>query len=98
MPRHEIIVERIPQEFQGEPVHTHHHTWTVAEFRSMHATQQSSCLICDARYDISSLESVLDVWGPDAVIHFQLRHHYLPGESPASLGQMREKIRTALSR
>jgi hypothetical protein len=88
--RHEVTVERIPQEFQGKPAPIHHSRLTVAEFRAKYPTQQILCPVCDTLIDISDLERVLDTWGPDAVIRYRPRHNYLPGESPPSRSQMRE--------
>ena len=91
--RHEVTVERIPQEFQGKPVPIHHFRLTVAEFRARYPTQQILCPVCNTSIDISHLERVLDAWGPDAVIRYEPRHNYLPGELPPSRSQMGKNIR-----
>ena len=92
--RHEVAVERIPQELQGKPAPIHHfRLTTVAEFRAKYPTWQILCPVCDTLIDISDLERVLDAWGPDAVIRYQPRHNSLLGESPPSRSQMRANIR-----
>ena len=70
MPRHEIIVERIPDEFQGKPVRlpppsemSHIYTQTVADYRSNNPKLLHVCPSCDLSFDMSSLEPVFDVWG-----------------------------------
>ena len=91
--RHEVMVERIPQEFQGKPTPIHHSRLTVAEFRAKYPTGQILCPVCDTLIDISQLEPVLDEWGPDAVIRYEPRHNFFAGESAPSRSQMRENVR-----
>lgn len=88
MPRHEIVVKRIPDEFQGKPVRLPDpfamlgggFTQTVAEFRASHPILGQMCPSCDLSFDMSSLEPVLDAWGPDAVVAVSLSCHWVPGE------------------
>lgn len=97
-PRHEVSVERIPQEFQSKPAPPHHFRLTVADFRAKYPTRQILCPVCDAWIDISHLEPVLDAWGPDAVIRYEPKHHYFPGESPPSRSQMRANMRAMVKK
>ena len=87
MPRHEIKVERIPDEFQGKPVRLPDpfemlgiYTRTVAEFRANYPILQQLCPSCDLSFDMSSLAPIFDAWGPDAVISVSLSCHWVPGE------------------
>ena len=87
MPRHEIVVERLPQEFQGKPVRLpppmeppYIYTWTVAAFRASHPTLGQMCHSCDISFDMSSLEPVFDDWGPDDRITVTLSCMWQPGE------------------
>ena len=96
MPRHEIIVERIPDAYQGEsarlpPPTTMPHvaTRTVAEYRASNPDMRHKCVSCGVSFDMSSLDPVFDDWGPDAVITVSLSHHCVPGEAPA---RMRARI------
>ena len=94
MPRHEIIVERIPDEFQGKPVRlpppselSHIYTQTVADYRSNNPKLLHLCPSCDISFDMSSLEPVFDAWGPDAVITVSLSCHWVPGEPRPKVGE-----------
>ena len=95
MPRHEIVVERIPAEFQGKPVRlpgptemSHIYTRTVAEYRASNAPLRHQCPSCGLTFDMSSLEPVFDAWGPDAVITVSLSCHWVPGEPRPEPGSM----------
>ena len=94
MPRHEIIVERIPAEFQGKPVRlpppsamSHIYTRTVADYRSHNPNLLHVCPSCDISFDMSSLEPIFDAWGPDAVITVSLSCHWVPGEPRPKVGE-----------
>jgi len=100
MPRHEIVVERIPEEFQGKPVRLPDpfdmlgfYTRTVAEFRANYPILQQLCPSCDVSFDMRSLETVFDAWGPDAVITVSLSCHWVPGEPRREPGEMPEFLR-----
>lgn len=87
MPRHEIVVQRIPDEFQGKRVHlpdpaelSHIFTKTVGDYRASSTTLRHPCPSCDLTFDMSSLEPVFDAWGPGAVITVSLSCHWVPGE------------------
>ena len=88
MPRHEIVVKRIPDEFQGKLVRLPDpfemlggdYTQTVAHYRASNPTLRDECHSCGISFDMSSLEPVLDAWGPDAVIAVSLSCHWVPGE------------------
>ena len=95
MPRHEIIVERIPDEFQGRRIHLpppmqppHIVTWTVASYRALNPTLQDECFSCGILLDMSSLVPVFDAWGPDAMITVSLSCHWVPGEPRPKLGEL----------
>ena len=96
MPRHEIVVERIPEEFQGKPVRlpdpaemSHIYTRTVAEYRASNPALRDECYSCGISFDISSLAPVFDAWGPDAVITVSLSCHWVQGEPRPAPGGMR---------
>ena len=91
MPRHEIIVERVPKVFQGKPVSLNRSTRTVAEYLSR-GGQQFHCLFCDEKIDASSLIRVLETWEPHAVISFQSEWKRLPGESWESQYQTSNEV------
>ena len=101
MPRHEIVVKRIPDEFQGKPVRLPDplevlggdFTQTVAEYRASHPILRQTCPSCDLSFGMSSLEPVLDAWGPDAVISVSLSCHWVPGEPHPEPGAAPEFLR-----
>lgn len=100
MPRHEIIVKRIPDELQGKPVRLppvtempHVYTRTVAEYRASNTALQQLCPSCNVSFDMSSLEPVFDAWGPDAVIRVSLSCHWVPGEPRREPGERPEFLR-----
>ena len=99
MPRHEIKVERIPDEFQGKPVRlpppsemSHIYTQTVADYRSNNPKLLHLCPSCDISFDMSSLVPVFDAWGPDAVITVSLSCHWVPGEPRPKLGELPKSL------
>ena len=99
MPRHEIKVERIPDEFQGKPVRLPDpfemlgiYTRTVAEFRANYPILQQLCPSCDLSFDMSSLAPIFDAWGPDAVITVSLSCHWVPGEPRPKLGELPKSL------
>ena len=94
MPRHEIVVDRIPAEFQGKPVRLppvtampHIYTRTVAEYRASQPVLQELCPSCGSVFDMSNIEAVFAAWGPDAVITVSLRCHWVPGEPRPKAGE-----------
>lgn len=100
MPRHEIVVERIPDEFQGKPVRlpdpaemSHIYTRTVADYRTHNRKMLHECISCEVSFDMSSLEPVFDAWGPDAVISVSLSCRWVPGEPRPEPGAMPEFLR-----
>ena len=73
MPRHEIIVERIPCTssrasrcgFLTPSAMPNIYTQTVADYRSQQPQYCCNlCHSCDISFDMSSLVPVFDVWGP----------------------------------
>ena len=96
VPKHEVIVEHIPDEFQGKPVRLppvsqmpHCYTWTVANYRANNPLLRHECMTCGILLDMSSLEPVFAAWGPDAVITVSFSCHWVPGEPrPEQPGQM----------
>jgi hypothetical protein len=105
MPRHEIVVQRIPDEFQGKRVHlpdpaelSHINTKTVGDYRASSTTLRHLCPSCDLTFDMSSLEPVFDAWGPDAVITVSLSCHWVPGEPRREPGEMSANLRKRTKR
>ena len=95
VPKHEVIVERIPDEFQGKPVRLppvskmpHYYTWTVANYRANNPLLRHECMTCGILLDMSSLVPVFDAWGPDAMITVSLSCHWVPGEPRPKLGEL----------
>ena len=105
MPRHEIVVERIPDTFRGKPVrlpppealHTFHPK-TVAAYRALNPALRHECPSCGIAFDMSSLAPVLDAWGPEARFTVSLKCMWVPGEPSLEPEQRRERACANLKR
>ena len=79
MPRHEVILKRVPREKLEGLGHVDMSDQTVAAYRSRWDAQ-IKCHYCDEMIDTSGLERVWEAWGPDTVITVSYHWSLEPGD------------------
>ena len=79
MPRHEIIMERIPKEHYEESADGALQMPTVAEYRSRFG-YQVQCIICGEVIEVSGLDRVLATWDPDSIIEMSYHEIQMAGD------------------